>query len=405
MNMQHWSRIMASAVMSLCLYSTAGATITVTTTTDVDSGVDGVCSLREAIIAVNSVAPYNECAFTVAPETIIFAVPAPSTITLLSALPALLNTVTITGPGAASLAISGGNLFRVFDITAGTVTISGLTIRNGNNAAGAGLRLAPGSTGNISTSMISNNTGDGILNNGTLLLSRSTVNDNAAGGSGIHALLGISTTIVNSTISSNLGNGILVAATSVLFTMSSSTVTGNAGAGLSNEGTATVNSTIFSGHTAGGNCAGTQPVTSSGYNLEDTNICVFTNTGDLVDTNPLLGPLQSNGGPTFTHALTGGIGASPAIDKGDPAPCGTTLVVDQRGAARPSGSACDIGAYERQPGANGGGGGGGGSGCSLAGEGAVFDPILWLLVLVSCSYLGYRRFYIPGRSSPGMQPR
>jgi len=386
MNTQRWNRIMASAIMGLCLYSTAEATITVDTTIDVD-GIDGVCSLREAIIAANAGATYNECVFTAAPETIVFTVPAPSTITLLSALPALVNTVTITGPGAATLAVSGGNMFRVFDVTAGTVTISDLTIRNGSSATGAGLRFAFGSIGSITDSTIRNNTGDGILSNGTLSLTRSTVSGNAAGSSGIHAL-GVATQIVNSTISSNLGNGILVGAAAGL-TMLYSTVTANTGAGLSNEGTATVNSTIFSANTLG-NCTGAQAVTSTGYNLEDADDCLFTNTGDQTNTNPRLGPLENNGGPTFTHALTAGISSSLAIDAGDPAPCGTTLVTDQRGVARPDSSgACDIGAYEWHAVR----GGGGSGSCSLAGKDAAFDPTLWLLVLVSCIYLGYRRTY------------
>ena len=37
--------------------------------------------------------------------------------------------------------------------------------------------------------------------------------------------------------------------------------------------------------------------------------------GDQINTDPLLGPLQNNGGPTLTHALLPG---SPAIDAGDP---------------------------------------------------------------------------------------
>jgi hypothetical protein len=54
----------------------------------------------------------------------------------------------------------------------------------------------------------------------------------------------------------------------------------------------------------------------------------------------LLGPLADNGGPTQTHAL---LPSSPAIDAGDNNGCPPT---DQRGVARPSGLACDIGAYE-----------------------------------------------------------
>src|SRR5262249_53764702 len=57
-------------------------------------------------------------------------------------------------------------------------------------------------------------------------------------------------------------------------------------------------------------------VTSLGYNLSYDNGGGFlTGPGDQINTDPLLGPLQNNGGPTFTHALLPG---SPAIDAGDP---------------------------------------------------------------------------------------
>jgi len=59
-------------------------------------------------------------------------------------------------------------------------------------------------------------------------------------------------------------------------------------------------------------------------------------------TDPNLGPLQDNGGPTFTHALLAG---SPAIDVGSNADCPET---DQRGVTRPINGICDIGAYEYQ---------------------------------------------------------
>jgi hypothetical protein len=62
--------------------------------------------------------------------------------------------------------------------------------------------------------------------------------------------------------------------------------------------------------------------------------------------DPKLGPLQSNGGPTQTHALLPG---SPAIDAGNPGGCrdklGALLITDQRGFPRPA-VGCDIGAYE-----------------------------------------------------------
>jgi len=90
--------------------------------------------------------------------------------------------------------------------------------------------------------------------------------------------------------------------------------------------------------------------TSLGYNLTNSGAGTpFTATGDLTNTNPLLGPLQNNGGSTWTYALLLG---SPAIDliwfgvNG----CGTTITADQRGQPRPGTFThlCDAGAYEAQ---------------------------------------------------------
>jgi len=66
--------------------------------------------------------------------------------------------------------------------------------------------------------------------------------------------------------------------------------------------------------------------------------------------NPTLGPLVDNGGLTKTMAL---LPNSPAIDAGDNSTCSEADAVnnlDQRGAARPYGSHCDIGAYELKTG-------------------------------------------------------
>ena len=62
--------------------------------------------------------------------------------------------------------------------------------------------------------------------------------------------------------------------------------------------------------------------------------------------DPKLGPLQDNGGPTQTMAIgvTGG-----AFDKLTPGSGGCSSPTDQRGATRPSGAKCDVGAYEVAP--------------------------------------------------------
>ena len=132
-------------------------------------------------------------------------------------------------------------------------------------------------------------------------------------------------------------------------TISNTTINNNtassSGGGIHNLGAANLVNTIVSGNTAltGPDCTGA--LTSLGHNLiGDTTGCGFTGVvGDQTGVDPLLGPLQNNGGPTWTHALNPG---SPAIDAGDDT---VTPSTDQRGVPRPQGSASDIGAYERGP--------------------------------------------------------
>ena len=78
---------------------------------------------------------------------------------------------------------------------------------------------------------------------------------------------------------------------------------------------------------------------NTGYNIIETN--VDGSCGTAITDDPALGPLQDNGGPTFTHALLEG---SPAIDAIPPGFC--LVSMDQRGVMRPIGDGCDIGAYE-----------------------------------------------------------
>lgn len=95
-------------------------------------------------------------------------------------------------------------------------------------------------------------------------------------------------------------------------------------------------------------CSGT--INSQGYNLTfvpDIAKCVYTPTaGDQSYVDPLLGPLQFNGGPTPTHALPANCAA---VDAADNNTCRST---DQRGFPRPTNGAgttrCDIGAFELQ---------------------------------------------------------
>jgi len=96
-----------------------------------------------------------------------------------------------------------------------------------------------------------------------------------------------------------------------------------------------------------GNCIGTISETS-GYNVDSATTCGFSAGTDISSTEPLLGALANNGGPTQTQALGAG---SPAIDQGGTSAQGCPAI-DQRGLSRPDesadNSACDIGAFESQ---------------------------------------------------------
>ncbi|HSR35531.1 MAG TPA: DUF11 domain-containing protein, partial [Anaerolineae bacterium] len=114
---------------------------------------------------------------------------------------------------------------------------------------------------------------------------------------------------------------------------------------VAQEGNIHLQNTIVANNTLAncGRSAQTDPIHSLGHNLDSGATCEFAAPGDLVETNPQLGLLQDNGGPTWTRAL---LPDSPAINAGDNAGCPAT---DQRGVTRPQGSACDIGAYESVP--------------------------------------------------------
>ena len=73
---------------------------------------------------------------------------------------------------------------------------------------------------------------------------------------------------------------------------------------------------------------------------------IYNGPGDQTNTNPRLGPLRDNGGPTFTHGLLLG---SPAINAGDPNFVGPPDY-DQRGPGyvRVRGGRIDVGSFEVQ---------------------------------------------------------
>jgi hypothetical protein len=142
----------------------------------------------------------------------------------------------------------------------------------------------------------------------------------ATGGGGIDTFSNADLVLSNVTIAQNsamIGAGINSESSTYLVTLASSIVAEN----------------------SGGDCLGA--ILSKGYNLDSDSTCSLTQPTDLPGRNPLLGPLQYNGGPTPTSALLAG---SPAIGAGGTSGC---LSTDQRYYLRRNGMApCDIGAYE-----------------------------------------------------------
>lgn len=169
--------------------------------------------------------------------------------------------------------------------------------------------------------------GAGIRHNkGNLYLSDDTISFNTATGNGGGLYSEDSATLINVTIDSNR-------------TQSDPGTGGNL---FIDNASMSLKNTIISGGGAEGNCGFNLPVflTSGGHNLDSDATCGLAAAGDISNTNPLLGPLQDNGGATPTQALLPG---SPAIDQGTNAGCPAG---DQRGLPRPQGASCDIGAYE-----------------------------------------------------------
>src|SRR5581483_10807922 len=158
----------------------------------------------------------------------------------------------------------------------------------------------------------------------------------------------------NVTISANIAGGFgggianLAGGVAVLNTVtmngnsSSDTVQGSTGSGIYNDpsDSVTINGVIIASNTSGSNCAGL--ITSQGDNISSDASCNLTGPGDRNSTDPLLGPLQDNGGFMPTHALLPG---SPAIDGVTHNAC-PPPATDQRGFLRPAGARCDVGAFE-----------------------------------------------------------
>ena len=139
---------------------------------------NGVCTLRAAIEEANTLGAGNDT-IILPPNTYLLTLANELTIT---------GDLTITGGGASTTIIDGNKSSRVLTINFGiTVSISGVTIRNGHTVDGAGgiansgiLSLTNSTvSGNTSGSGLNSSSGGGIFNSGTLTLTNSTVSGNS----------------------------------------------------------------------------------------------------------------------------------------------------------------------------------------------------------------------------------
>lgn len=284
----------------------------------------GAGSLRAAITSANAAT-----GSTITFDPTFFATP--KTITLASALPAITNPTTITGPGANLLTVSGNgiSLIRVFTAAGGT-TISGLNIINGNtgiSATGGTVTATDCTFSGMINAGLGSSSNTAVLNATRCTFSGNdtAINVQAASGAKLAAtnctvvgntygvyFVGTSGTVTNCTFSRNSSYGIYVQL-----------------------GAVTVTNSLLAGNgTNIGVAAGTTPGSSNNLLVSTAALAGLQvdGSGNAV--------LANNGASTQTVALLPG---SPAIDAGTATGAPTT---DQRGKSRVS--TVDIGAFEAQ---------------------------------------------------------
>ena len=324
-------------------------------------------------------------------DTIAFDPSLTGTIGLTRTLPELTSDLTITGLGSALLTLERDtvNLFSLFTISpTATVSISGITMANGEAVFGGGIHNEGHLT--LTDTRLENNEahfrGGGVWNAGTLDIVDSTFIDNVGDDSGgaientggrvqvhrstfvrnrvhddwllegtggaIHNDDGV-ILVWNSTFSANRADyrGAAIASSSGQLDIGWSTFTENRlgrpdGEGASvffTEGTISFGMSIFADpNSIHVPISGSHSLYNHGHNVFIDGSS-YANETSLSNTDPMLQPLGDNGGPTWTHALRA---CSPARDRGDPTFAPST---DQRGNSRHQGSGPDIGAFELSP--------------------------------------------------------
>ncbi len=363
--------------------------LVVDTLQDTEDDFDGKTSLREAMTYAITLGGTPEITFSnvTTNGAVDFYDGTARTITLAgTVLPPITNPVSILGPGADVLAISGGNSSQIF-LTDKDMNISDLTLTNGNTAGQGGAIAQFGGITTITRCQITNNVtnqfgGAILLEVGSMIITDSTLSGNTANGSttGGGAIVNTGTlTIINSTLSGNSapnasasGGGGGAIYTSGSLTLIQTTITGNrasaaaGGGGIHADGNEVLVNSIVAGNFKG---VGTTPSDIEGGTINTANnnligdavtaggisdgtggnIVGNAGTGTLDIATVLDTALADNGGPTLTHAFPP---TSPALNTGDTTKAlgadSNPLTLDQRGTgfSRVVGPAVDIGAFE-----------------------------------------------------------
>jgi len=307
----------ALSVGAVTTTSADGAAFAVSSLADSGAG-----TLRQAITDANAAPGADTVSFGLG-----------GTITLASTLPPISDAagLTISGTGQ-SVVISGNSAVVVMQVATGALlALNDLTIANGNGGGG------------------------GLSNSGTVTITNSTFSGNSAPGSfggAINSGGGSTLNVTNSSFAANSatgGFGGAIYSNSGTVTVTNSTFSGNSatggfGAAVFNNGVGgvTLRNTIVTNSVGTGNCSGA--IANGGNNIDSAATCGWGSaSGSMSSTDPLIGPLANNGGPTQTFALLAGSPAINGVSFGAP---NSAPATDQRGTARPQGTAFDIGAYE-----------------------------------------------------------
>jgi hypothetical protein len=257
----------------------------------------------------------------------------------------------LTDSAVESNAVEGGEGGGLLNQSSGNLTVSGcLVSANSADGQGAGIRNLGALAGIGST--LSFNTGGSyggaISNGGDAQLTGCTLSSNTAefwGAGAINWGVGPQTmTLFNCTVSGNATDTLIGGGLSNFDTMtlSHTTVTGNT-SGLENLGTLNAKNCIVVGNSFADCNEPANVATGRNYHSDGTCGAGFT-LATLAQVR--LAPLAWNGGPTETHALfRGSVALDQALDCSDF--FGNAVRTDQRGIARPQGTACDVGSFER----------------------------------------------------------